>query len=229
MDTTANVVTDRVYTGGQIASIGFEQQDLVGIKYAFKYLDAENGLDEISFETENDFVIVLKDSTKISAQVKIKALSITLIKSLQKDLDLSQKNIIIGSYEDEDFRNLRQKKEAVIAMLQGKTFEKDKIMAGWTEHCNRLGLDPNFVLSVDFDTVDPKGKYDNAIGAIAAWADKRKMIIDANGLLKDLEVHVKHCRCNRASLSEKEIKNIIAEHGTVKYESGIITPSNNLS
>lgn len=75
-----NTITDKQLVGGMINSIGFQQQDYASITYMFKYLD--NGLNQISFETADDFCIVLEEKMIIKVQVKINLLTVSFVKDL---------------------------------------------------------------------------------------------------------------------------------------------------
>ena len=220
-----NVVGDREYTGGAIASIGFEQQDMAGMIYAFKYLDCENGLEEISFESLNDFYIVLKDNSGISVQVKVNTLTCKFVKSLQSDTKSSCKTVIVGSYMDDEFRNVLQKKDRYLNLAEGKAFDnKDELYKQWKECCDGVGLNPDFVLNTDFEAIGARDDL-QVKGAIADWADRQKEIIDIEGLIRDLEVEIKHRRCNAGKLSRDELKDIISGHRTIKVEKNAIPVS----
>lgn len=96
-----NTVNDRKLVGGMISSIGFSQQDFASIKYIFFYLS--NGLKEISFESDDDFCLVLTDSKRIKVQVKINTLTIPFARELSKNISYTDQNIIIGSSYDDSF------------------------------------------------------------------------------------------------------------------------------
>ena len=90
---TMNTVNDRKLVGGMISSIGFSQQDSASIKYIFLYLS--NGLKEISFESDDDFCLVLTDSKKVKVQVKINTLTIPFAESCLKTYHILTKTLLL--------------------------------------------------------------------------------------------------------------------------------------
>ena len=114
-----NTITEKKLVGGMISSIGFQQQDYASITYMFKYLDKE--LKEISFESADDFCIVL-EKTKIFVQVKTNLLTVSFVRKLLKNTSIENHQVFIGSGFDDEFRNILQYKERYINSINGQTY-----------------------------------------------------------------------------------------------------------
>jgi len=167
---TMNTVNDRKLVGGMISSIGFSQQDSASIKYIFLYLS--NGLKEISFESDDDFCLVLTDSKKVKVQVKINTLTIPFARKLSKNISYTDQNIIIGSSYDDSFRNVLQYKNRHLNNLSGDFYDdKGKLYSDWEMYCKEIDIDSTFLLNCDFDIIDGVNKFAIARDAISQWVN----------------------------------------------------------
>ena len=134
-----NTVNDKKLVGGMFNSIGFSQQDLASIKYIFLYLN--EGLKEISFESDDDFCLVLNDSKRIKVQVKINTLTTHLARQLSKKISYADQNIIIGTGYDDNFRNILQYKNRHLNNVKGEYYDnKDKLHSDWEEYCKKINI-----------------------------------------------------------------------------------------
>ena len=212
-----NTVNDRKLVGGMISSIGFSQQDSASIKYIFLYLS--NGLKEISFESDDDFCLVLTDSKKVKVQVKINTLTIPFARKLSKNISYTDQNIIIGSSYDDSFRNVLQYKNRHLNNLSGDFYDdKGKLYSDWEMYCKEIDIDSTFLLNCDFDIIDGVNKFAIARDAISQWAEKQKLIIDVSTLINELKSVISDKRCKCGHLSITEIQDIIFKHRNTRIE-----------
>ena len=212
-----NTVNDRKLVGGMISSIGFSQQDFASIKYIFFYLS--NGLKEISFESDDDFCLVLTDSKRIKVQVKINTLTIPFARELSKNISYTDQNIIIGSSYDDSFRNVLQYKDRHLNNLSGEFYDdKGKLYSDWEMYCQGINIDSTFLLNCDFDIIDGVNQFAIARDAISQWAEKQKLIIDVNTLINELKSVISDKRCKCGHLSITEIQDIIFKHRNTRIE-----------
>lgn len=212
-----NTVNDKKLVGGMINSIGLSQQDLASIKYIFLYLD--KGLKEISFETDDDFCLVLDGLKKIKVQVKINTLTIPFVKGLCNSISLTDQNIIIGSGYDDQFRNVLQYKNRYLNIVGGEFYDdKEKIYSDWEEYCRGIEINADFLLKCDFDIMDGLNQMAIARDAIAQWAESKKVLIDVEKLIDEMKLVVADRRCKCGKLSEKDIKYIVSKHRNSRIE-----------
>ena len=212
-----NTVNDRKLVGGMISSIGFSQQDLASIKYIFLYLS--NGLKEISFESADDFCLVLDDLKKIKVQVKINTLTLAFARELSKNISYTDQNIIIGSSYDDSFRNMLQYKRRYLNNLSGEFYDdKGKLYSDLEKYCQGINIDSTFLLSCDFDIMDGINQFSIARDAISQWAENQKLIIDINPLIIELKSVISDQRCKCGHLSIAEIQDIIFKHRNTRIE-----------
>jgi len=214
-------VNGRKNVGGMISSIGFSEQDCASIKYMFEYL--ENGLVEISFESKNDFCIVLENGKRLHFQVKINQFTLAKVSELLRTSDILAGTVFIGSECDDDFRNLLQYKNRYQQARDGILYEdKQGLFEEMSELCKKSKIDVEKFLQCDFFAVESTSRIDIAKSAIEKWARNRNMYIDADALFNELAALI----CNRfrtigGHLSRKELGEIIKKHKTSKIESFI--------
>lgn len=214
-------VNGRKNVGGMISSIGFSEQDCASIKYMFEYL--ENGLVEISFESKNDFCIVLEKGKRLHFQVKINQFTLAKVSELLRTSDILAGTVFIGSECDDDFRNLLQYKNRYQQARDGILYEdKQGLFEEMSELCKKSKIDVEKFLQCDFFAVESTSRIDIAKSAIEKWARNRNMYIDADALFNELAALI----CNRfrtigGHLSRKELGEIIKKHKTSKIESFI--------
>ncbi len=212
-----NTVNERKLVGGMISSIGFSQQDFASIKYIFLYLN--NGLKEISFESDDDFCLVLDNSKRIKVQVKINTLTIPFARELSKDISYTDKNIIIGSSYDDSFRNVLQYKDRHLNNITGEFYDdKGKLYSDWETYCQGININSTFLLKCDFDIMDGKNQIAIARDAISQWAEKQKLSIDVSTLISELKSIISDKRCKCGHLSINEIQDIIFKHRNTRIE-----------
>lgn len=212
-----NTVNSKKLTGGMIGSIGFSQQDLASIKYLFKYLD--NGLSEISFESDDDFCLVLDNHKKVKVQVKVNSLTVPFVRGLVSTIDYADENFIVGSSYDDAFRNVLQYKRRHLSNLGSKFYnDKEQLDLDWKEYCRKIKIDPHFLLACEFDIMDGINQMAIARDSIACWAEKKKVIICIDELMKDLKCIIADKRQICGNLSERDIKDIILKHRNTRIE-----------
>lgn len=169
-------VKGRKNVGGMINSIGFSEQDCASVKYMFEYL--ENGLAEISFESKNDFCIVLDCGKRLYFQVKINQFTVQKVSELLRKSDIKEKTIFIGSGYNDEFRNLLQYKRRYIEAKEGILCEdKQNLLDEIEELCQRNKIDTELFLQCDFATIDSANRETIAKSAIEEWARKKVFIL----------------------------------------------------
>ena len=216
-----NYINGRKNVGGMINSIGFSEQDCASIKYMFEYL--ENGLAEISFESKNDFCIVLDNGKRLYFQVKINQFSLQKVSELLKSSDIKEKTVFIGCGYDDGFRNLLQYKRRYIEARDGILCEdKQSLLSEMEELCQKNNIDVKLFLQCDFLTLENMGREAIAKNEIEEWARKKCIYIDTDALFNELASLISNrFRTIGGRLSKNEIGEIIKKHRTSKIESFI--------
>jgi len=206
-----NTITDKQLVGGMINSIGFQQQDYASITYMFKYLD--NGLNQISFETADDFCIVLEEKMIIKVQVKINLLTVSFVKDLLKKISNNYNQVIIGSGYSDDFRNILQYKTRYVNSINGSTYtDKKKLNSDWEDYCYKKDIDGRLLLKCEFDSIDSNNQISIARDAIAQWAEKKNIYVDSNRLLSHLLSIVSEKRSQCGQLSKNDIESLVSQY-----------------
>lgn len=209
-----NTVNDRKFVGGMIAGNGFYLQDCASIKYLFLFLD--QGLQEISFESQDDFCLVVNDK-KINVQVKNVELTISFVNSLLKEIPLADKNIIVGSSCDDIFRNLIRYRERYLNIDRSVYYDdKNELKDDWENLCKGKMIDKNLFLHTDYDVIDVTNQKEIAIASIAKWAENNKIIINTEETFDELKKIAEIKRCECGNLTSKEIINIVNKHRDVR-------------
>lgn len=207
-----NTITDKKLTGGMFASKGFLQQDLASIKYIFSYLD--NGLQEISFESDDDFCLVV-NSKKINVQVKSNTLNLSSLKAIFNSIlakePKADQNIIITSGYDKKICSMIDHRNRFINQINAiyHAENKDPILSDWKSYCENNQIDPNLMSECIFDTMDTINSRSIARDAIGQWAEKEKIYIDTNALMEKFMTIIPVKRSESGNLSIQEIQNII--------------------
>ncbi len=212
-------VKSRKKNGGMINSAGYSEQDCASIKYLFKYLD--NGLEEISFETEDDFCIVLDNGKKIYVQVKVNLLSIKKVRDLLNQYDDKKERIFVGSGYDDAFRNLYQKRERYLNAASSLLCEnKEALYKEIKDYCNNKKIDIDRFLECDFDIIDTENKRAIAKANIDKWARSRGIFVDTDGLFNELVALISNkLRTFGGFLTKNKVKEIIQKYRSSKIES----------
>lgn len=207
--------------GGMINSIGYSEQDCASVKYMFEYLD--NGLKEISFESENDFCIVLDSGEKLSIQTKINQFTLDFVSKMLKESKINGKTIFVGSGYDDGFRNLIQDKARYIAANESVLCEdKEMLFFEIDECCKKKNIETSKFLICDFMILDGINRDAVAKNAIDTWARRKGVFIDTDGLFNELVALIGNkLRTIGGHLSKTEIKEIINKHRNSKIESFI--------
>lgn len=213
-----NYVKDPKKVGGMISSIGFAQQDCVSVKYMFDYL--EKGLEEISFETENDFCIVLNNGKKIYVQVKINQFTLEYVSKLLSEDDIRDNTIFIGTGYDDSFRNLIKDKERYLAGMNSVLCsDKDELYKEIDAWCQKKKINTNKFLKFDFQEMGGANKEDIAKSAIDSWARKKGIFVDTDRLFDVLIAMISNrLRTFGGHLSQKDIMDIISQYRSSKIE-----------
>lgn len=102
-----NYIDDRTLIGGMISSKGFLQQDLTAVKYLFEYLD--KGLEFISCEGYEDFVLHFSDDRIMKFQSKRELLTVNYVREQMKKYKDEGQLCIVGSGMDDKFRIFNDK------------------------------------------------------------------------------------------------------------------------
>ncbi|MED9904647.1 MAG: hypothetical protein UFG06_10750 [Lachnospiraceae bacterium] len=214
-------IKGRRNNGGMIMGIGVSEQDCASIKYMFEYL--ENGLREISFESANDFCIVLDNGKRLYFQVKINQFTLKKVSELLRIGNIKEKTVFIGSGCDDRFRNLLQDKERYIQARDGILCEdKQALLKEMTKICQKSGMDTDLFLQCDFMSLESMGREAIAKSAIEGWARNKNIYIDVDSLYNELMALISNrFRTIGGYLSKKEIVEIIKKHRTSKIESFI--------
>lgn len=214
-------VNGRKNIGGMISSIGFSEQDCASIKYMFEYF--EKGLAEITFESKNDFCIVLENGRRLHFQVKINQFTLSKVSELLRTSDILEETVFIGSECNDDFRNLLQYKNRYLQARDGILYEdKQELFKEMDELCKKSKIDVKKFLQCDFFAVESTSRIDIAKSAIEKWARNKNIYIDTDALFNELAALI----CNRfrpigGYLSKNELGEIIKKHKTSKIESFI--------
>lgn len=169
-----NYVEGRKNIGGMQNSIGMSQQDCSSIKFLFEYL--ENGLEEISFESLNDFCIVLEGDERLYFQVKVNQFTLPKVSELLRENNIHEKTIFIGSGYNDKVRNLLQYKERYLQAKQGILNEdKEKLFKEMKDICHERKINVKSFLRCDFFVVESTNRIDIAKSAIEKWARNKKI------------------------------------------------------
>ena len=214
-------VNGRKNVGGMISSIGFSEQDCASIKYMFEYL--EKGLAEITFESKNDFCIVLENGRRLHFQVKINQFTLPKVSELLRTSNILEETVFIGSECNDDFRNLLQYKNRYLQARDGILYEdKQELFKEMDELCKKSKIDVKKFLQCDFFAVESTSRIDIAKSAIEKWARNKNIYIDTDALFNELAALI----CNRfrpigGHLSKNDLGEIIKKHKTSKIESFI--------
>lgn len=216
-----NYVEGRKNIGGMQNSIGMSQQDCSSIKFLFEYL--ENGLEEISFESLNDFCIVLEGDERLYFQVKVNQFTLPKVSELLRENNMHEKTIFIGSGYDDKVRNLLQYKERYLQAKQGILNEdKEKLFKEMKDICHERKINVKSFLRCDFFVVESTNRIDIAKSAIEKWARNKNIYINVDNLFNELIAIIgNRLRTTGGKLSKNEIMELIKKHNTSKIESFI--------
>lgn len=214
-----NYVNDPHMVGGMINSIGLSEQDCASMKFMFDYLD--NGLEEISFESADDFCLVLDNGEKIYIQVKINQLTVKFVKNLLTDYVPKGRTIIVGSSYDDDFRNLLQYRNRYFEAAESKiNSDKVNLYSDFVECCQSKKIEVDVFLKCEYTCVDSINRVDIAKQAINSWAERRKLFVDVEPLFYEIgSVISNRLRTIGGHLSKENILEIIGKHRGSKIES----------
>ena len=211
-------VEDKEKTGGMIGGIGYLHQDCASIKFMFDYL--ENGLEEISFETLDDFYLVLKEE-RISVQAKINCLDVKYVRKLSKKYKPQDIQYFVGSSISDDIRTVIQYKNRYMEAISGKTnLNKNELYNEFKECCQKRDLDSEFILKCNFSSLEDN-KVALAKQSINEWAAKKKIYINASELFDTLYSKINFLRTIGGHLSRTDIYEIINKHRESRIESFI--------
>lgn len=216
-----NYVEGRKNIGGMQNSIGMSQQDCSSIKFLFEYL--ENGLEEISFESLNDFCIVLEGDERLYFQVKVNQFTLPKVSELLRENNIHEKTIFIGSGYNDKVRNLLQYKERYLQAKQGILNEdKEKLFKEMKDICHERKINVKSFLRCDFFVVESTNRIDIAKSAIEKWARNKNIYINVDNLFNELIAIIgNRLRTTGGKLSKNEIMELIKKHNTSKIESFI--------
>lgn len=205
--------------GGMINSIGYSEQDCASVKYMFDYL--ENGFSEISFESENDFCIVLSNGERIRVQVKINQFTLEFVSELLKNNDIKDKTIFVGTGYDDDFRVLLQDKKRYQAAQEGVLCDdKEKLYKEIDECCKKKHVNTDSFLQCEFMILDGINREAIAMSAIDAWARNRRIFVDTEQLFNELIALISNrLRTFGGHLSKRDVEEIVRKHRNSKIES----------
>lgn len=214
-------VKGRKSIGGMINSIGFSEQDCASIKFLFEYL--ENGLSEISFESKNDFCIVLEDKQRLSFQVKINQFTLKYVSGLLRNGGFEEKNVFIGSGYDDSFRNLLQYKSRYVEAKNGLLCgDKSALYAEMKKICDDNSIQVDLLLQCDFFVLESLGRETFAKSAIEEWARNKHIYVDVDALFYELTSLISNrFRTFGGHLRREQILETINKHRTSKISSFI--------
>jgi tetratricopeptide (TPR) repeat protein len=223
-----NYVKDPKIVGGMINSIGYAEQDCASIKYMFDYL--EKGLKEISFESKDDFCMVLAGGEKIFVQVKINQFTLEYVAGLMKGHSINGKTIFVGSGYDDSFRVLLQDRNRYLDAKEGILCDdKKKLYKDIDDCCKKKKIDTVLFLQCDFMILDGINNGAIAKNAIDSWAMRKKLFVDTEALFNELVSLISHrLRPTGGHLSKNDIDEIIRKHRSSKIES-FISKKNRIS
>lgn len=211
-------VVDKSKTGGMIGGIGYSHQDCASIKFMFDYL--ENGLEEISFETLDDFYLVLKNE-RISVQAKINCLDVEYVNELSKKYEPQDIQYFVGSSISDDIRIIIQYKNRYNEAISSKiNLNKKELYDEFDARCRKCGLDTEFILKCNFTSLEDN-KVALAKQSINEWAAKKNIYIDTSGLFDALYTKISLLRNRGGHLSRNDIFEIINRYRESRIESFI--------
>ena len=211
-----NYISDKKLIGGMISSAGFAQQDLVAIKYLFDSLD--DGLEAISFETKEDFVLHYKDKKQILCQSKINELTPKSVVKFMDKYKNTDELVIIGSSMDDSFRNLINKRDRYINAK--KISDDASIYNDFKNVCDEFGINIDQFLKYSFDAIESNHAKELARESINKYAEKKGIFICSEELLLELAGIISiDLRSKGGCLSINEIKLLITKHRTEKIPS----------